>query len=97
MQIRINKWLIVVLVLLIVALSGCSNPLNGKYDTSLSIGEQIKTRHYNHNVKDFGKEELLDEILDASEKNGDVRIKELFSNYAIKEDKDLDSQIEICR
>ena len=45
-----------VLVLLIVALSGCSNPLNGKYDPSLSIGEQIKTRHYNHNAKDFGKD-----------------------------------------
>ena len=94
MKIRINKWLIVVLVLFIVALSGCSNPLNGKYAPSLSIGEQIKTRQYNHNAKDFGKEELLDEILDASEKNDDVRIKELFSNYAIKEDKDLDSQIE---
>lgn len=39
-----NKWLIVVLVLLIVALSGCSNPLNGKYDPSLSIGEQINTK-----------------------------------------------------
>ena len=94
MKIRINRVLIVVLVLFITTLTGCSNLLNGKYDPSLSIGEQIKTRHYNHNAKDFGKEELLDEILDASENKDDDRIKDLFSDYAINEDKDLDSQIE---
>ena len=94
MKKRINKLLLVVFVIIFVSLSGCSNLLNGKYDPSLSIGEQIKTRHYDHNAKDFGKNELLDEILDASEKNDDVRIKELFSDYAINEDKDLDSQIE---
>ncbi len=93
MNIRIKKTLIKLFFLLIVTLTGCSNILNGRYDPSLSIGEQIKTRHYNHNAKDFGKEELLDEILDASEKNDDDRIKELFSDYAIKEDEDLDSQI----
>ena len=50
--------MISLLLVFITALTGCS--LNGKYDSSLSIGEQIKTRHYNHNAKDFGKEQLLD-------------------------------------
>lgn len=29
----------------------------------VSIGEQIKTRHYDHSAVVFGKGELLDEIL----------------------------------
>ena len=55
-------------IALIVALTGCSKILNGRYDPNLSIGEQIKTRHYDHSAIVFGKGELLDEILDASEK-----------------------------
>ena len=42
-------------ICIIIAISflftGC---FNGKYDPNLSIDEQIKTRHYNHNAIDFG-------------------------------------------
>ena len=81
-------------IALIVALTGCSKILNGKYDPNLSIGEQIKTRHYNHSAIVFGKGELLDEILDASEKKDVDRLLALFSDYAIEENDELYSEIE---
>ena len=71
----------------------CSGCLNGRYDPNLSIGEQIKTRHYDHNAKDFGKNELLDEILDASYEQDSDRILELFSDHALEEDENLEDEI----
>ena len=81
-------------IALIVALTGCSKILNGRYDPTLSIGEQIKTRHYDHSAIVFGKGELLDEILDASEEKDADRIYALFSDYAIEENDELYSEIE---
>ena len=81
-------------IALIVALTGCSKILNGRYDPNLSIGEQIKTRHYDHSAIVFGKGELLDEILDASEEKDADRIYALFSDYAIEENDELYSEIE---
>ena len=75
---------------LMLILSGC---LNGKYDPNLTIGEQIKTRHYNHSAMVFGKNELLDEILAASEQHDTKRIKDLFSDYAIAQDNELEDEI----
>ena len=89
-HIRAVILIIPVLVMLLV-LTGC---LNGKYDPDLSIGEQIKTRHYDHNAKEFGKNELLDEILEASGERSAARIRALFSDYAVKTDKDLEEQID---
>ena len=83
-----------VIILILVSLTGCSKLLNGRYDPNLSIGEQIKTRHYDHSAIVFGKGELLDEILDASEKKDVDRILALFSDYAIEENDELYSEIE---
>ena len=83
-----------VTVLILVSLTGCSKLLNGKYDPSLTIGEQIKTRHYDHSAIVFGKGELLDEILDASEEKDADRIYALFSDYTIEENDELYSEIE---
>ena len=60
----------------------------------ISIGEQIKTRHYDHSAVVFGKGELLDEILDASEKKDVGRIFALLSDYAIEENDELYSEID---
>ena len=81
-----------VLMLFTFILSGC---MNGKYDPSLSIGEQIKTRHYDHNAKEFGKNELLDEILEAAADRDVGRINALFSDYAIEQDESLNEEIEL--
>ena len=69
--------------------------MNGRYDPNLSIGEQIKTRHYDHSAMVFGKNELLDEILAAAEEKNVERIKELFSDYAIEKDENLTDEIEL--
>ena len=95
-NIRMKKYCFfcLVIVLILVVLTGCSKLLNGKYDPNLSIGEQIKTRHYDHSAVVFGKGELLDEILDASEEKDADRIYALFSDYAIEENDELYSEIE---
>ena len=46
MKKRVQRLIIVIIVFILVTLTGCSKLLNGKYDPNLSIGEQIKTRHY---------------------------------------------------
>jgi hypothetical protein len=89
-----KKILAAVLCLAFVFTSGCKKLLNGKYDPDLSIGEQIKTRHYNHSAEIFGKNELLDEIIDASQKKDTARISDLFSDYALENAEDLDKEIE---
>lgn len=94
MKKRVQRLLIVIIVLILVTLTACSKLINGRYDPSLSIGEQIKTRHYDHSAVVFGKGELLDEILDASEKKDVDRIFALFSDYAIEENDELYSEIE---
>ncbi len=91
---RVQRLIIISIVLILVAATGCSKILNGKYDPNLSIGEQIKTRHYDHSAIVFGKGELLDEILDASEKKDVDRLSALFSDYAIEENDKLNSEIE---
>lgn len=72
-------------------LTGC---LEGKYDSSLSIGEQIKTRHYDASGESFGKEDLIDEIIESAQKNDIDRMKELFSDYAVKQNDNLDNEID---
>ncbi|GEM_PF-6722561 len=94
MKKRVQRLIIVIIVLILVTLTACSKLINGRYDPSLSIGEQIKTRHYDHSAVVFGKGELLDEILDASEKKDVDRIFALFSDYAIEENDELYSEIE---
>ena len=94
MKKRVQRLHIVIIVLILVTLTGCSKFLNGKYDPNLWIGEQIKTRHYDHSAIVFGKGELLDEILDASEEKDADRIYALFSDYAIEENDELYSEIE---
>lgn len=79
------------LMIISVFLTGC---LRGRYDPNLSIGEQIRTGHYNHSAMTFGKNELLDEILDASEDGDEDRILDLFSDYALEENEDLEDEIE---
>ena len=49
------RFFCLVIVLVFVVLTGCSKLLNGKYDSTLSIGEQIKTRHYKGSAESFGK------------------------------------------
>ncbi len=63
MKICVRRMIVVLLVMIMVALTGCSKLFNGKYDPDMSIGEQIKTRHYQGHASDFGKNQLLDEIL----------------------------------
>jgi len=87
---RRSRIVCILLLLIVIAVSGC---LKGRYDPNLSIGEQIRTRHYNHSAMVFGKNELLDEILAAAEEKNVGRIEELFSAYASEEDKELKNEI----
>lgn len=80
-----------VMALLSVILSGC---LNGKYDPDLSLGEQIKTRHYQGSGEECGKTVLLDEILESVETKDVNRMKVLFSDYAVQNDDRLNDEIE---
>ena len=89
-----KKILAAVLCLVFVFTSGCKKLLNGKYDPDLSIGEQIKTRHYEGSAETFGKNQLLDEIVDASQNRDTIRIMDLFSVYATEHNENLDKQIE---
>jgi len=89
-----RKILAAVLCLAFVFTSGCQKLLNGKYDPDLSIGEQIKTRHYKGSAETFGKNQLLDEIVDASQNRDTMRIMDLFSVYATEHNENLDKQIE---
>ena len=77
-----------------VMVSGCSKLLNGKYDPNMTIGEQIKTRHYEGSAEDFGKNQLLDEILECVEDKDVDRMMELFSEYALDENDVLDEELE---
>ena len=89
---NLSKSLAVVLsaILILSSLSGC----NGKYDPNMTIGEQIKTRHYKGNAEDYGKNELLDEILECVEDKDVDRMMELFSDYALEENDVLDDELE---
>ena len=82
-----------VIVLILVALTGCSKLLNGKYDPDLSIGEQIKTRHYEGHASDFGKNQLLNEMLECIKDKDVDRMMELFSDYALEENDDLKEEL----
>ena len=89
-----SKWLVLVMCFLMggaCLMSGC---LNGKYDPDLSIGEQIKTRHYHHSADVFGRDELLDEILECIDTKDVDRMKELFSDYTLEENDELDEEIQ---
>ncbi len=88
------RFFCLVIVLILVVLTGCSKLLNGKYDPSLSIGEQIKTRHYKGSAESFGKNQLLDEILECIEDEDVDRMMELFSDYALEENDVLDEELE---
>ena len=79
-------------LLIMFSFAGCS--LNGRYDPNLSIGEQIKTRHYDGHASNFGKKELLDEILACFETKDVDRMKALFSDYALEQNEELSKQIE---
>ena len=82
-----------VIVLILVALTGCSKLLNGKYDPDLSIGEQIKTRHYEGHASDFGKNQLLNEMLECIKDKDVDRMMNLFSDYALEENDDLKEEL----
>ena len=88
------RFFCLVIVLILVVLAGCSKLLNGKYDPNLSIGEQIKTRHYKGSAESFGKNQLLDEILECIEDEDVDRMMELFSDYALEENDVLDEELE---
>lgn len=88
------RFFCLVIVLILVVLTGCSKLLNGKYDPNLSIGEQIKTRHYEGSAESFGKNQLLDEILECIEDEDVDRMMELFSDYALEENDVLDEELE---
>ena len=88
------RFFCLVIVLILVVLTGCSKLLNGKYDSTLSIGEQIKTRHYKGSAESFGKNQLLDEILECIEDEDVDRMMELFSDYALEENVVLDEELE---
>ena len=88
------RFFCLVIVLILVALTGCSKFFNGKYDSNLSIGEQIKTRHYKGSAESFGKNQLLDEILECIEDEDVDRMMELFSDYALEENDALDEELE---
>ena len=94
MKICVRRMIVVSLVLIMVALTGCSKLFNGKYDPDMSIGEQIKTRHYQGHASDFGKNQLLDEILECIEDKDVDRMMELFSEYALEENDTLDKELE---
>ncbi|MBR3057564.1 MAG: DUF5104 domain-containing protein [Clostridiales bacterium] len=94
MKKRVPKLIIVIIVLILAALTGCSKLLNGKYDPNLSIGEQIKTRHYKGSAEVFGKNQLLDEMLECIKDKDVDRMKKLFSDYALEENKDLTGELE---
>lgn len=83
--------LLVVAAILSFILSGCSN---GKYDPNLSLDEQIKTRHYEGSGEECGKTVLLDEILNSAETKDVNRMKVLFSDYAVKQNDNLNNEIE---
>ena len=96
---NMRKSLAVVLsaILILSSLTGCSlieRLKNGKYDPDMSIGEQIKTQHYKGHPSDFGKNELLDEILECVEDKDVDRMMELFSDYALEENDVLDEELE---
>ncbi|MBO4425473.1 MAG: DUF5104 domain-containing protein [Clostridiales bacterium] len=96
---NLSKSLAVVLsaILILSSLAGCGlleRITNGKYDPNMTIGEQIKTRHYKGNAVDFGKNELLDEILECVEDKDVDRMMELFSDYALEENDVLDEELE---
>lgn len=82
-----------VIVLILVALTGCSKFLKGKYDPDLSIGEQIKTRHYYGHASDFGKNQLLNEMLECIKDKDVDRMMNLFSDYALEENDDLKEEL----
>ena len=88
-----KKILSAVLCFALIFTSGCSKLLYNKYDPDLSIGEQIKTRHYKGHPSDFGKGELFEEIMDATDKKETGRIKDLFSDYALEQNEKLEDQI----
>ena len=84
-------------VLIVSSLAGCGlleRITNGKYDPDMTIGEQIKTRHYKGHAIDFGKNELLDEILECVEDKDVDRMMDLFSDYALDENDVLDEELE---
>ena len=56
--------------------------------------KNVQAANYDHSAIVFGKGELLDEILDASEEKDADRIYALFSDYAIEENDELYSEIE---
>ena len=87
------KSIIRILTICLVALS-LTACLKSKYDPSLSIGEQIKTEHFEGHPDTFGKNQLLEEIFECID-TGDVdRMKELFSDYALANNSDLDNEIQ---
>jgi hypothetical protein len=88
-----RKILSAVLCFALILTSGCSKLLYNKYDPDLSIGEQIKTRHYKGHPSDFGKGELFEEIMDATDKKETGRIKDLFSDYALEQNENLEDEI----
>ena len=88
-----RKILSAVLCFALIFTSGCSKLLYNKYDPDLSIGEQIKTRHYKGHPSDFGKGELFEEIMDATDKKETGRIKDLFSDYALEQNENLEDEI----
>lgn len=94
MKKRVQRLIIVIIVFILVTLTGCSKLLNGKYDPNLSIEEQIKTRHYQGSAENFGKKQLLNEMLECVEDNDVDRMKELSLNYALEENDVLDEEIE---
>ena len=79
------------LLISMFCLTGC---LKGKYDSSLSIGEQIKTQHYYASGESFGKDNLIDEIIESAQKNDIDRMKDLFSDYAVKQNDNLNDEID---
>ena len=82
---------ICIFIAITILFTGC---FKGKYDPNLTIGEQIKTRHYKGNAEDYGKNELLDEILECVEDKDVDRMMELFSDYALEENDVLDEELE---
>ena len=82
---------ICIFIAITILFTGC---FSGKYDPNMTIGEQIKTRHYQGSAENFGKKQLLNEMLECVEDNDVDRMKELFSNYALEENDVLDEEIE---
>lgn len=91
---RNYRTILILSIVVMVMVSGCSKLLNGKYDPNMTIGEQIKTRHYKGSAEDFGKNQLLDEILECVEDKDVDRMMALFSEYALDENDVLDEELE---